>query len=176
VGDCGELGNAMSLSAAVHASVGDSALALRWLEEGLALWQRLGNLWGQAEAHLTLASFTLNGEERSASLMHLRQAFALLPQVDSEHVGVQLIEATAAWAVVVGKAEDSILLDAATTAQMRRVGRCRSPDAQLSARRERAEANLDVATVDKLQRTGSALSYRDALAQVAELLGTAAET
>jgi len=100
---------------------------------------------------------------------------ALLPRVDSEYIGVHLLEVTAAWAGAVGLNEDSVRLDAACAAQMRRTGRGSLPDPQELERAERTQATLDAAALQDLQRAGSALSYRDALGQVAELLGTAAE-
>jgi hypothetical protein len=170
VGDCRELGNAMSLSAAVHAHAGEGASALQWQEETLALWQRLGHPWSQSVAHLNLANMALERGTPAAAPSHLQQVLALLPQVDSEYIGVHLIEVTAAWAADIGLDEDSVRLDAASAAQMSRTGRGGSSSAKELARAERTQAKLGAARVLELRRAGNALSYRDALGQVAALL------
>ena len=175
VGDCRALGNAMSLSAAVHVHAGEGAMALQWCEEALALWQRLGHPWSESVAHLNLASMALERGTPAAALTHLRQVLALLPRVDSHFIGVHLMEVTAAWAADVGLDGDSVRLDAASAAHMMRIGKGGSPDAKELARAERTKAKLDVATMMQLQRTGNALSYRDALGQVATLLAAKAD-
>ena len=169
-GDCRELGNAMSLCAAAHGASGDAAGALRWQHEVLALWQRLGHPWSQSVAHLNLAGLALDGSQPDVARSHLQQVLLLLPRVDSEYIGVNLIEIAADWAASVGLGEDHLRLEAAAAAQRRRTGQASAPDPQRQARAERALAGLPVALRQALQQAGAALGYREALEHTGRLL------
>jgi predicted ATPase/DNA-binding winged helix-turn-helix (wHTH) protein len=174
-GDCRELGNAMSLRAAVHSHSGESVEALRWQEETLALWRRLGHLWSQAVAHLNLADMALDRGAAMAALPHLRQALALLPRVDSEFVGVHLLDLTTTWAAAAGRHEDSLKLQAACTSQMRRVGLDKPADPQRLAHLEQAQAAVPGELRVELERTGGGLNYVGALGFVAQVLSVPTE-
>jgi len=174
-GDCRELGNAMSLRSAAHNRGGETAVAMRWQEETLALWQRMGHLWSQSVAHLNLAGMALDSGAPVAALPHLRQTLALLPRVDSEYVGVHLLDATAAWAAAAGRHHDCLKLEAACGAQMRRVGIDRTTDPQRQAHFERARAAVDEETCVALARTGSGLNYVGALGLAAQVLSAPRE-
>lgn len=174
-GDCPELANAMSLRSAVHNESGETAEAMRWQEEVLALRRRLGHLWSQAVAHLNLASMALDGGAPDTALPHLRQTLALLPRVDSEYIGVFLLDTAAAWAAAAGLNEDSLMLEAAGSRQMRRVGIDRAANLKSQAHIDRARAAADEATRARLERDGGALSYAGALGWVAQLLSAPGE-
>lgn len=169
-GDCRELGNAMSLCAAAHGATGDAAEALKWQHEVLALWQRLGHPWSESVAHLNLAGLALDGSRPDAARYHLQQVLALLPRVDSQYIGVNLIEIAADWAASAGLGEDHLRLQAAAAAQRRRTGQASAPDPQRQARADQASAGVPVAMRESLQQAGAALGYPEAIAQVGRLL------
>jgi predicted ATPase/DNA-binding winged helix-turn-helix (wHTH) protein len=173
IGDRPELANAMSLRSLVLKESGDTAQAMRWQQEVLALRQRLGHLWSQAVAHLELASMALDGGAPETALPHLRQTLALLPRVDSEYIGVFLLDTTATWAAAAGLDEDCLKLEAACTRQMRRAGIDRTTDRKRQAHIDRVRAAVDEETRARLQRDGGALSYADALGWAARLLSAA---
>jgi predicted ATPase/DNA-binding winged helix-turn-helix (wHTH) protein len=170
LGDGHELGNALSLRAAVHGERGETAAARQMLEETVALRRRLGQLWSQAVGHLNLAQMAMNEGEVPAALAHLREVAALLPRIDSEHIGVHLIATAAEWAAVAGRHEDAVLLDAAGAAQVARVGLQLQPDPAQQQRLAQARAALDAATCERLQAAGRGLGYRAALQQVRDVL------
>jgi predicted ATPase/DNA-binding winged helix-turn-helix (wHTH) protein len=174
-GDCRELGNAMSLRSAVHERGGETVMAMRWQEETLALWQRMGHLWSQSVAHLNLAGMALDCSTPASALPHLRQTLALLPRVDSEYVGVHLLDVTAAWAAAAGRHEDCLKLEAACTSQMRRVGIDRTIDPQRLEHFDRARAAVDEEMRAELARTGGGLSYASALGLAAQVLSAPRE-
>jgi tetratricopeptide (TPR) repeat protein len=173
IGDCAELANAMSLRSFVHNECGETAQAVRWQEEVLALRQRLGHLWSQATAHLELASMALDRGAPEAALPHLRQILPLLPRLDSEYIGVWLLDTTAAWAAAAGLDEECLKLEAVCTQQMGRVGIDRAADRQRLTHLERARAAVDERTRAELERRGSGLSYADALGMVSQVLSAA---
>jgi predicted ATPase/DNA-binding winged helix-turn-helix (wHTH) protein len=175
IGDCAELANAMSLRSYVHNECGEAALAVHWQEEVLALRQRLGQIWGQAMAHLELSSMALDRATPDAARPHLQQSLALLPRVDSEYIGVCLLDEAAAWAAATGLYEDGLKLEAACAVHMRRVGIDRAADRQRQAHLERARAAVDEATRAELARSGGGLSVADALGLVAQVLSVAGE-
>ena len=172
-GDCSELANAMSLRSAVHNDAGETALAMQWQERALALRQRLGHLWSQSVAHLNLASMALDRGAPETALPHLHQTLVLLPRVDSEYIGVCLLDATAAWAAAAGLDENGLKLESACAAQMRRLGIDRTVDRRRLAQLERARAKIDAAMRAELERSGGASSYGDALGLVAQVLSGA---
>ena len=173
IGDCPELANAMSLQSAVHNECGEIDLAMLWQEKVLALRQRMGHLWSQAVAHLELACMGLDNGTPDSALRHLRQGLALLPRLDSEYVGVCLLDVTAAWAAATGLDEECLRLEAACTPQMRRVGINRTVARQRLAHLERARTAVDGQTRAALERSGAALSYEEAIGLVAQVLASA---
>lgn len=176
IGDSHELGNALSLRAAVHGQLAEHAHARLMLEEAVSMRRRLHHLWSQAVGHLNLAQMAVDQDEVLAALPHLHEVMALLPRIDSEYIGLHLIGVTAVWAAATGLNKDSVRLDAACVAQYARVGMQGYLDAAQQQRLERARAALDLTTCERLQREGRGWTYRQALRGVQDFLAAQTAT
>ncbi len=173
LGDSHELGNAQALMAAVHNLDNEPVEALRLLEEGVALRRRLNQPWSEAIGHLNLAQHAIDHGHASDAGSHLRRVLALLPRIDSQHIGLHLIGMSAEWAVASGEHATAVLLNAACVQQYGRVGMEDRREPQQVERFEGARQALDPATRDRLQVAGRALTYDGALQQVREFLARA---
>ncbi len=170
LGDGHELGNALALMAAVHNRDQQPEQALRLLEQGVALRQRTNQPWSEAVGHLNLAQHAINRGQAADAGPRLQCVLALLPRIDSQHIGLHLIGVTAQWAAASGEYEAAVLLDAACVQQYGRVGMQDRLEPQQVERFEQARRALDPKARQELQATGRALTYTDALQQVHELL------
>ncbi len=170
LGDGHELGNALALMAAVHNLDDEPEQALRLLEEGVALRRRTNQPWSEAIGHLNLAQHTIDRGHVAAAGPHLQRVLALLPRIDSQHIGLHLIGMSAEWAAASGEHEAAVLLGAACVQQYGRVGMQDRLEPQQVQRFERARQALDPATRERLQAAGRALSYEGALQQVREFM------
>ena len=170
LGDGHELGNALALMAAVHNIDDDPEQALRLLEQGVALRRRTNQPWSEAIGHLNLTQHAVNRGHAADAGPHLRRVLALLPRIDSQHIGLHLIGVCAQWAAASCEHEAAVLLDAACVQQYSRVGMQDRLEPQQVERFEHARQALDTATRERLQAAGRALSYEGALQQVREFL------
>jgi predicted ATPase len=173
LGDCAERANAMSLRSFIHQESGESAMAARWLDQVVALRQRLGHAWGEASARLELADVQVDAGMPDAAAPHLRQILALLPRLDSEYIGVGLLDVTAAWAAASGRHAEALMLEAACTPQLRRLGVDRVVSAPRLQHLACARAAVGEAMRAELEHRGGALGYADALGYVAQALSSA---
>ena len=174
LGDGHELGNALALMAAVYNFEQQPEQALRLLQEGVALRQRTHQPWSEALGHLNLVQLAINRGQAAAAAAHLHRVLALLPRIDSQHIGLHLIGITADWAAATGEHEAAVLLDAACVQQYGRVGLEDRLDDQQVQRLQRARQALDAASCARLQAAGRALSYSGAVQEVSAFLTRAA--
>jgi predicted ATPase/DNA-binding winged helix-turn-helix (wHTH) protein len=170
IGDSHELGNAITLMAAVHHHAGELEPARQMQLEGVALRRRMHHLWSEAVGHLNLAGIAFNRDEPATALPHLRRVLELTQPVDSQQIGLYLIGATAEWCACAGQNEAAVLLEAARLAHYQRVGMADAPDPAQARRLEGARAMLDDASRERLQLAGGALGYREALQEVRDRL------
>jgi hypothetical protein len=170
IGDGHELGNAIGLTAAVHSKAGEHDLARRAQEEGVSLRQRLQHPWSEAVGRLNLAQMAIDAGDPQQGQPHLIRVLALLQQLDSEQIGVYLLDVTAGWCAGIARHEAAVLLEAAAHSQYRRVGMSEHVDAEQARRFELSRSQLDPVTCEQAQRVGHSLSYREALRQVRECL------
>jgi len=170
IGDGHELGNAVALLAAIYNTAGERERAREAQEEAVALRQRLGHPWSEAVARINLAQMALEGDAPNDALPHLLEVFELLKRIDSEQIGVYLLEATASWCARVGLYETAVLVEATTASQYRRVGMVWRIDAVQASGFKRARGQLDSTTLERTQQLGSKLSYKDALQLAKECL------
>ncbi len=170
IGDGHELGNAITLTAAVHGKAGEHDLARLAQEEGVALRQRLQHAWSEAVGRINLASMSVDAGNPQDGLPHLVRVLALLQRIDSEQIGVYLLDVTAAWCAGTGLHETAVLLEAAAHSQYLRVGMSQHVDAQQTRLFELSRAQLDPITCQRAQLVGETLSYAEALRRVRELL------
>ncbi len=175
LGDSHELGNALALMAAVHRQNDEDADALSLLHEGVALRRRTHQSWSEAVGHLNLAQFAIDRGRVAEAGPHLRRVQALLPRIDSHHIGLYLIGMSAEWAAAGGQYQTAVLLDAASARQQARVGMASGSQPQQDKRLQAARQALDNGLCQQLQARGRALTYGEALAQVREFLGPDAE-
>lgn len=170
IGDSHELGNALSLMAALHGHQGERAHARALQAEGVAIRRRLNHLWSQAVGQLNLAQMAIELEDVAAALPHLQEVLTLLPRIDSEYVGLHLIRISAVWAAAVGLNADSVRLEAASLAQYSRLGMQVAADAAQHRSLASARAALDPAACESLQAEARGWSYRQALQQLQAFL------
>ena len=170
IGDGHELGNAITLTAAVHGKAGEQDLARLAQEEGVALRQRLQHAWSEAVGRINLAWMSVDAGSPQDGLPHLVRVLALLRQIDSEQIGVYLLDVTAAWCAGTGLHETAMLLEAAARSQYRRVGMSQHVDAQQTRRFQLSRSQLDPITCERAQLVGETLSYTEALGRLRELL------
>jgi predicted ATPase len=170
IGDSHELGNAITLSAAVHGRAGEPDLARHAQEEAVALRQRIHHPWSEAVGRLNLAQMSVDADMPQHALPHLLRVLELLPQIDSQQIGIYLLDATAGWCAGIGQHEAAILLDATARTQYRRVGLSEHSDAKQSRRFELSRSQLDPVTCERAKLVGETLSYTEALRRLRELL------
>jgi hypothetical protein len=170
IGDSHELGNAITLTAAVHGRAGEHDLARQAQEEAVALRQRIHHPWSEAVGRLNLAQMSVDADMPQQALPHLLRVLELLPQIDSEQIGIYLLDATAAWCAGTGQHEAAILLEAAARTQYGRVGLSEHSDAEQTRHFELARSQLDPVTRERAQLAGERLSYSDAVWRSRELL------
>lgn len=175
LGDSHELGNALALMAAVHRHSDEDNAALSLLHEGVALRRRMHQPWSEAVGHLNLAQFAIDRGRVAEAGPHLRRVQALLPRIDSQHIGLYLIGMSAEWAAASGQHQTAVLLDAACARQQARVGMASGSQPEQDHRLQAARQALEAGLCEQLQASGRSLSYSEALAQVREFLGPDAE-
>ena len=170
LGDGHELGNALSLTAAVHLCTGELDLARSVQQEAVALRQRLHHSWSEAVCHINLAQMAVDADDPWAALPHLLRVIELMAVVDSEQIGVYLLGVTADWCAALGLSESAAILEAAKRSQYQRVGMHEKVDAKQAIRFESAVAKIGVVERERLQRLAQAFSYGEAMKEVRERL------
>jgi non-specific serine/threonine protein kinase len=170
LGDGHALGNAITLRSVLHRQDGEPVPARALMREGVAMRQRLGQLWSQAVGLLNLSIIELDAGDPAAALPMLKEAVALSGRIDSDFIGLLLIDVTAAWAAEAGLPDEAARLGAASRALYARAGVVDPPDDRQQRRDERIRAQFDAATWTRLQAEGRALDAAQALARVRECL------
>lgn len=164
------MGNAISLLAAVHRKAGEKDVARQVQEEAIALRERLQHPWSEAVARINLVHLDIEAGKAQETLPHLVRVFTLLRQIDSEQIGVYLLDVTAVWCAVVGRHESAVLLEVAARTQYQRVGMYARSDEADVMRFEHSRSQLDPVACEQAQRIGAGLTYREALRQVQDVL------
>ena len=170
LGDCRERGNALALQASLHRLDGQRQAARGVLHELVALHQRLNLAWSEAVDHLNLAQMAIDDDDAALALPHLRRVLALLPRVDSQHIGLHLLGTVAEWAALAGRHDASVLLDAASRRQCQRVGMDDDVEPSRLQRCERARQAVPPEHLEDVQQAGRAMSYAGAITQLRQLL------
>ena len=167
LGDCVELSDALNLRAHVHARCGEREPARALFLEALSLRKRLNNATGMISVRMNLAYMAIDAGSPDDAKPHLDEALALMPLADSQRLGIHFIGLTAQWAALVGRHEDSVLLEAACDRQLDRAGMRNELERVEAERLERAGLALEAQTRERLESKGRVLSYEQALQRVA---------